>query len=143
LRYDSTFSTAPVSIATGLSNPADIFVNVVDNVLGIPNSSNNTVTFINLSLGTDYFEKDWLKSINVTPNPIVSQATLSFQLNYSMKIAAEIVNIEGKIVQTIDFNDKTLQNGTVNINVSSLNSGVYYLVFKADKNSKTIPLLVE
>ena len=78
LRYDSAFANAPFSIATGLNNPADIFVNVVDNVLGIPNSGNNTVTFINLNLSTNSFDENWLQSISVNPNPIVSQATLHF-----------------------------------------------------------------
>jgi hypothetical protein len=142
LRYDSAFANPPVSIATGLSNPADISVNVVDNVLAIPNSGNNTVTFVNLNLETDSFEGNWLKSISVSPNPIVSIATLKFELNASMKISAEIVNIEGKTVGNLYFNDEALQNGSVDIDLSYLNSGVYYLVFRADTNSKTIPLLV-
>lgn len=142
LRYDSAFANPPFSIATSLSNPADISVNLVDNVLAIPNSGNNTVTFVNLNLNTDSFEGNWLKSISVSPNPIVSIATLKFELNASMKISAEIVNIEGKTVGNLHFNDEALQNGSVDIDLSYLNSGVYYLVFRADANSKTIPLLV-
>ncbi len=143
LRYDSAFANAPVSVATGLSNPADIFVNTVDNVLGIPNSGNNTVAFVNLALGSDTFEENWLQSISVSPNPIVSVATLHFELNASMKVSAEIVNIEGKIVGNLYFNDDALQSGSVEIDLSDLNSGVYYLIFKADVHSKTIPLLVK
>jgi sugar lactone lactonase YvrE len=142
LRYDSAFANAPVSIATGLSNPADISINVVDNVLAIPNSGNNTVTFVNLNLNTDAFGQNELKSISVSPNPIVSHTTLKFELSTLMKVSAEIINLEGKKVGSINFNNEILQNGSVDLDLSYLNSGVYYLVFKAGTNSKTIPLLV-
>ena len=143
LRYDSTFANSPVSVATGLSNPADIFVNTVDNILGIPNSSNNTVTFVNLALGVDVVEEGWLKSISVYPNPIGSQATLHFELNASKNVSAQIVNLEGKIVETVNLGTEMLHEGNVELNLSHLNSGVYYLIFKADTDTKTIPILVK
>lgn len=143
VRYDNAFANSPVSIATGLNNPADIFVNVVDNVLGIPNSGNNTVTFVNLVLGMNTFNENWLKTSSVSPNPVVSNSVFKFELNSSMKVAAEIVSIEGKIVQSIDFSTEYLQSGTINLNNSNLKSGVYYLVFKADAYSKTIPILIK
>jgi sugar lactone lactonase YvrE len=142
LRYDSAFANPPASIATGLSSPADIFVNVIDNVLAIPNSGSNTVTFVNLNLGIDTIENQWLKEISVYPNPIVSNATFHFKLNEENNISASIVNVEGKIVKTI-LENEIHQEGTLNVTVSHLNSGVYYLVFKANKNTKTIPLLVK
>lgn len=142
LRYDSAFANAPVSVATGLSNPADIFVNVADNVLGIPNSGNNTVTFVNLALAINLNEESWLKQISVSPNPISAEATLKFELNAAKKVSAEIVTNEGKIVQIINLGITSTQNGTINFDVSHLNSGVYYLVFKADNEKRTIPLMV-
>jgi len=141
LRYDSTFAN-PTSIATGLSNPADIFVNVTDNVLGIPNAGNNTVTFVNLVLGIHLNEESWLKHISVSPNPIIAEATFKFELKEAKKVSAEIVTNEGKIVQIINLGIKSTQNGTINFDVSHLNSGVYYLVFKADNEKRTIPLMV-
>lgn len=141
LRYDSAFATAPASIATGLSNPADMFVNAA-NILGVPNAGNNTVAFFSLALDVDSPEESWLKHISVSPNPIATEATLHFELNEYKKVAAEIVNLEGKIVQTINLGSEAIQNGTTTIHASHLNSGVYYLIFKADNETKTIPLLV-
>lgn len=141
LRYNSNFTNPPVSIATSLSNPADIFVNVVDNILGIPNSSNNTVTFVDLNLSTSAVEEIGIKSVSVTPNPIVSVATLNFELSSSMKPSAEIINLEGKRVGILNFNEEKLQNGSVEIDLSNLSSGTYYLVFKADLYSKTITIV--
>lgn len=45
VRFDSSFSSAPVDVVTGLSNPADIFYNTVIDTLGVPNAGNNSVTF--------------------------------------------------------------------------------------------------
>lgn len=43
-RYDSTFSTSSV-VVSGLSNPADIYYNLLTDTLAVPNAGNNTVTF--------------------------------------------------------------------------------------------------
>lgn len=141
VRYDSAFANPPVLVAASLSNPADIFVNVVDNVLGIPNSSNNTVTFVDLNLSTSAVEEIGIKSVNITPNPVVSVVKLDFELSASMKPSVEIINLEGKNVGTLYFNEEKLQNGSIEMDLSDLSSGTYYLIFKADLYSKTIPLI--
>tara|TARA_B100001250_G_scaffold277078_1_gene239544 strand:+ start:126 stop:1106 length:981 start_codon:yes stop_codon:yes gene_type:complete len=48
-KYNSDFSETEI-IATGLSNPADICYSINDNIIGVPNSGNNTVEFIELDL---------------------------------------------------------------------------------------------
>lgn len=141
LRYDSSFANPPTSVATGLSSPADIFVNVTDNVLAIPNSGNNTVNFVNLNLSVDT-DETWLRKVSVYPNPIVSNATLDFELNAAYTISASVINLEGKTVLTV-FENKLSQEDKVDLDVSKLNSGVYYLLFKAGINTKTIPILVK
>jgi hypothetical protein len=45
---DSAFANAPVQVVTGLSSPADIFYNVLNDTLAVPNSGNNTVNFYNM-----------------------------------------------------------------------------------------------
>jgi len=44
-KYSSDFLETEI-IATGLSSPADICYNTNDNIIGVPNSGNNTVEFI-------------------------------------------------------------------------------------------------
>ena len=46
-RYNSDFTETEI-IMDGLSNPADICYNSNDNIIGIPNSGNNTVDFVEL-----------------------------------------------------------------------------------------------
>src|SRR6187401_174391 len=46
---DSAFANAPVQVITGLSSPADIYYNLNNDTLGVPNSGNNTVKFYNMN----------------------------------------------------------------------------------------------
>ncbi|MFM2285393.1 MAG: hypothetical protein RLZZ543_890, partial [Bacteroidota bacterium] len=46
VKFDRDFLNAPVTIATGMSSPADIYYNTYSDTLAIPNSGNNTVSFI-------------------------------------------------------------------------------------------------
>jgi len=46
VKFNADFSTAAVTVATGMSSPADIFYNTNSDTLAIPNSGNNTVSFI-------------------------------------------------------------------------------------------------
>jgi hypothetical protein len=46
VKFNADFSTAAVTVATGMSSPADIFYNMNSDTLAIPNSGNNTVSFM-------------------------------------------------------------------------------------------------
>jgi Secretion system C-terminal sorting domain len=143
VKYDSAFANAPVSISTGLSSPADLFYNVVDNVLAIPNSGNNTVTFVNFALSISEYENSWLKTVTVTPNPIVEQAVFNFELNTAMKVSADLVDIQGRVINTLLFPNNFTQQGHIEIPTDHLNKGVYFLNFKANNYSKSIPILFQ
>ena len=43
VKFNANFSAAPVTVATGMSSPADIYYNTYSDTLSIPNSGNNTV----------------------------------------------------------------------------------------------------
>lgn len=45
-KYNHNFTSAPQTILSGLSNPADIYYNNITDTLAIPNSGNNTIRFI-------------------------------------------------------------------------------------------------
>ena len=139
VQYNSAFSNTPTAIISGLSNPADIFFNTVSSVLAIPNSGNNTVTFLDLTLATTEFE--WLKSVEIYPNPANSEAFVKFDINTPMTISYQIVNMEGKVVMVDSLSDYQT-SGTLTVDTSKLKTGLYFLLFTVDKNSKTIPFLV-
>ena len=139
VQYDSAFANAPTVVISGLSNPADIFFNTVNSVLAIPNSGNNTVTFLDLTLGTTEF--GWLKSLSVYPNPATSEAFVKFDISTPMTISYQIVNIEGKVITSNSLSEFET-NGILAVDTSKLKTGLYFMTFTANKNSKTIPFLV-
>ena len=141
VKYDSAFVNPPIAITTGLSSPADIFYNTVNNVLAIPNSGNNTVTFLDLSLRTN--EVSWLNTISVYPNPASNEAFVKFDLNSPMAVSCQIVSVDGRIVATNNFPESNQMNGLLPIDISKLTTGLYYLSFNANENTKSIPLLIK
>ncbi|MEO8512489.1 MAG: T9SS type A sorting domain-containing protein [Ignavibacteria bacterium] len=48
VRYDINFTLSPVVVTSGLSSPADIYINKFADTLAVPNAGNNTVTFHNI-----------------------------------------------------------------------------------------------
>jgi len=46
VKYDRDFANAPITLATNMSSPADIYYNQITDTLAIPNSGNNTVAFL-------------------------------------------------------------------------------------------------
>ena len=68
-KYNSDFTETEI-IATGLSNPADICYNPNDNIIGVPNSGNNTVDFIevdcdNFTIPEIQHERSLIKTIEI------------------------------------------------------------------------------
>ena len=129
-RFDSAFAAPPVVVGTGMSSPADIYYDAVHDVLAVPNSGNNTVTFLDFNtsiivcIGTGNIS-------NVYPNPANSNVTVEFtDENYS---SVEVFNSAGQIVNKIGYT-KTGNNFV--INVSALARGNYYFILNSE-NGKT------
>jgi len=108
-------------------------------VLAIPNSGNNTVTYLDLTLSTTEF--NWLKSLSVYPNPAIEQAFLKFEISTPMSISYQIVSLDGKVVSPNSVAEYQT-NGILAVDTSKLKTGLYFMRFTADKNAKTIPFLV-
>ena len=81
-KYNSDFTESEI-IIEGMSNPADICFNGSDNIIGIPNSGNNTVEFINYSCSnTNTIEHINTKKIIFSTNLLGQQNKQSkFQFN--------------------------------------------------------------
>ena len=139
IKYDAAFANTPAVVAAGLSSPADIFYNTATNVLAIPNSGNNTVTYLDLTLATAEF--NWLKSVSVYPNPAQAEAFVKFEIGTPMAISYQILSTDGKIVNANSVAEYQT-NGIITVDTSKLKTGLYFLRFTANENAKTIPLLI-
>ncbi len=108
-KYDSTFSSAGIPYGTGLNSPADIFYNVLNDTLAVPNSGNNTVSFISFAT-TDVKTLNNEDKILLYPNPSTTQFSISMQ--HSGKIDSfKVYDIAGNEIhsfQSTFYGDKII-----------------------------------
>ncbi len=98
--------------------------------------------YVNLNLGILNFANQ-NGSIVIYPNPIHEEATFEYSLENNELVSVEIIDLQGKIVQTV-FKNKELPQGNYkqNINVSNLvSSGIYILKFSSSKGSESIKII--
>ena len=132
LRYDINF-TLPVAIPinSGLSNPADIFINKAQDTLGVPNSGNNTVTFhyiggisgINPVAGT--IPESFSLSQNY-PNPFNPATKVKFDLPNAGFTKLFIYDILGREITALVNENLTAGTYEVEWNASAYPSGMYF-----------------
>lgn len=87
------------------------------------------VTFSNIILGNELLSineySDIISRVILYPNPATEEITLKIDANYIIKEPIEIYNLIGKKVLELDSNKIT--NGYLNVNIKSLNSGIYFM----------------
>jgi hypothetical protein len=99
-RYNSSFG-APTSVVTGLSNPADIYYNTLNDTLAVPNAGNNTVTFYYLGPPLSVKEEAAYAGIKIFPNPLKENAVLEYMLTSSSQVELNVYTCEGKLVKEL------------------------------------------
>ena len=124
-KYNNDFTTTQVLIVSGLSSPADIYYNDLTDTLAIPNSGNNTLTFVGQSTAS-LLEQNF-SEVAIYPNPSVN---LLFVSSSAKKIARiELINEVG-LVAAIYPVDNALE---VCIDIKDAEKGTYF-VRLYDKN---------
>lgn len=119
-RFENDFVAAPVNMnVSGLSSAADIFYNTVEDTLGIPNSGNNTVKFVQYTDCTLSVEESTSINFQLFPNP--ANETIYIQ-SETMNSAVVITDQVGKII----LNEKMITNNH-SLDVSGLPSGIYFV----------------
>lgn len=80
---------------------------------------------------------------SLTPNPAKNNVEVSFNINDDKDVNINIFNSLGAMVYSQNEGNLTSGNHTVNVNVSKLSSGVYYMNVKAGDNTITKKLIIE
>ncbi len=98
--------------------------------------------YVNLNLGTLTFTNQNAQSL-VYPNPIQEEATFEYTVQNDEIVSIEIIDMQGRIVQTIVKNKELSQgNYKQTINLSNLTtSGNYILKFSSSKGSEAIKII--
>lgn len=123
VRFDSTFSAPPIVVASNLDNPADIFYNVIQDTLAIPNSGNNTVDFIGFST-VDVNEINISHPVKIFADNLNGQLTI--ELSEISNSHLSISDINGRLCLS-QYLDESRNTYIVDIN--NLNPGMYFASF--------------
>jgi len=81
-------------------------------------------------------ENTFVNNVSVYPNPAVSVANVSFNLNNNANVEIAVTDVTGKVVYTNTLTNVSAGNQKVVINTESLNNGIY-MVNIISNGSKT------
>jgi len=142
-KFDNAFSAPPVTVVTSLSSPADIFYNLQDDTLGVANSgslSNTTYHFFGSTTSVQDLNENDLEII-ISPNPIVNNAVLTFNVKVSGQVTIKLFDVQGKLVRVLL--DEFCSSGFNYLTIERLNlpSGNYLLKFDGEEVNATRKLL--
>jgi hypothetical protein len=140
VKYNNDFSSSPVQVVSGLSSPADIFFNIPDLVLGIPNSGNNTVTFVQFVLNVPEILNS---SALVYPNPASKQLIIELNENSAAPQLISVYDLSGKWVQSFGAEAFSFDNGKITLNCESIESGAYWIHLHGVENMEMIRVVVQ
>lgn len=134
-RYDSEFTNPAVIISEGHNNPADIFVNTIDNILAVPNFNGNTVDLIPLLPQSILSGGDVTNEISLStqPNPFRNEITIEFQIPSCESFRKlNIFGLDGRLIRTFpnagEFEQLTWMG--IDEKGNTVPSGVYIIVIE-------------
>lgn len=81
------------------------------------------------------------ESINVFPNPFTNTTSIEFNLSEIKNISISIVDVLGKEVKNISTKNLMEGKKKINIDLSELNSGIYFCKIKLNENIQTVKLI--
>jgi hypothetical protein len=133
--FNSDFSDDLVVIeAPGISSPADICYAQEIDTLAIPNSGNNTVTFIGFT--TTGIDENRINEsgLRIIGNPITVQSYIHFYNPSNSFIELSIYSVEGKLVKQLIKGNRQVGDYSILLNGIELTRGAY--IAKLSVNNK-------
>lgn len=129
-KIDSLFGAPTAVFSAGINSPADIYFNLTNDTLAVPNAGANTVTFH----GADFCTEDTVDNSSISENEInrfeafitQDEMTLLWKLDdYSHAIYISVVDMTGKSVLTKNITGQPLQENTSRISTRHWPAGIY------------------
>lgn len=140
-RIDPSFSSAPVSVMSGLSSPADIDINSAGDSIAIPNSgsASNVVFYTGITTSVATTLCYFANNLNVFPNPASEKATITTALYYPSG-NAKLLDENGRFVKEMIFSGNAFE-----MNLSGLPAGTYFIEVNGlpEAKAEVVKLVVE
>ena len=139
--YDSYGDGINVGTGAGNYNLTNAANQVVVSSTGVFGKSDRKV--FNLTSLVDIDETDISTSLSVSPNPATDNMQINFNLKESKTVAINIYNNLGALVITRNEGKLSSGNHAIDINVSNLPKGIYYMNLQAGENNITKKIVIE
>ena len=128
--WDDEFLNDPVSVSNDHEGCADIYYDLYNNVLAVPNMSGNTIDLLDFSEGGTAPSAAVPQSIvvhDVYPNPFNAEATLRFSLTSSSVVNAAMFDMLGREVAQLANDRFSAGDHSLSIRSDQLSSGYYFV----------------
>ena len=103
------------------------FKAMIESCTPVGNSLNKEVPTISNSLSNN-LPLNLVTDLKVMPNPFRGTTTIQYQLSKSMPVLIQLMDVSGKVVQTISNNNiQSVGINEVQLNASNLGAGMYYV----------------
>lgn len=100
-------------------------------------------TFSGLLVSIEDFESTTtISNVIIFPNPTNDIATVNITLSESSKVSINIVDITGKLVNTIYNGQMSSGSNNITIETNEFPSGIYFTTINSGEYSKTLKLIV-
>ncbi|MBR5146785.1 MAG: T9SS type A sorting domain-containing protein, partial [Bacteroidales bacterium] len=80
--------------------------------------------------------------MSIYPNPVVSEATINFNVNETAAVSYQIYDLSGRMVQNATLGNYGQGSHSANFNVNGLTAGTYIVKVQAGSVSNTTKILV-
>jgi hypothetical protein len=133
-RYDNAFSLPAELVSSGHSGPADIFYNLRDNILAVPNYYSNRVDFITITIADVDEVYNWMP-LTVTlsqnyPNPFNPSTKIKYQIPELSFVTIKVHDVLGNEIITLINEEKTAGEYEVEFDATGLPNGVFIYSIK-------------
>lgn len=140
--FNNDFTVGPSTVVTGMDGPADLYLHQGDNVIGIPNSGNNTVVFFDLNTVTAVEATEETTVYGLYPN-VTSQSTM-IVMDAAAPGQSQVMIYDNKGSQvtdlTLNYDGSTVRH---NLDVSGWAVGIYNVVFVSGSNVQQHQLIIQ
>jgi uncharacterized protein YdeI (BOF family) len=84
-----------------------------------------------------------ISAVSVYPNPSNGNTTLYFSLNENSTIAVSLISIDGRVIHEVKNERMNKGENSINMNVSEVASGLYFVQIKTANGFNTQKLVIE
>ncbi len=126
VRFDSSFAAPPATVVSGLSNPADIFYNVVDDTLAIPNAGNSTVTYYGFPSAVGIRDLLDATAFTMSPNPLSLNGRLILRRIAGLS-AIQLLDSRGDLIGCPEVEQTCADVVSVSFGGLGVSEGIYFL----------------